>query len=86
MKVFNQIESIDKRVETIYRIINKEREELRGDNEQLKKQVVSQREEIFELINANNSLASEINLLKERLLVYEKPKRKYTKRTKKEIK
>ena len=28
MKVFNQIESIDKRVETIYRIVNKEREDL----------------------------------------------------------
>ena len=84
MKVFNQIESIDRKVEVIYRIINKEKEELKGENEKLKSKVVEQREEIFELINANNGLVSEVNSLKERLLVYEKPKRKYTKRTKKE--
>lgn len=86
MKVFNQIESIDRKVEVIYRIINKEKEELKGENEKLKSKVVEQREEIFELINANNGLVSEVNSLKERLLVYEKPKRKYTKRTKKESK
>lgn len=86
MKVFNQIENIDRKVEIIYRIINKEKEELKGENEKLKSKVVEQREEIFELINANNGLVSEVNSLKERLLVYEKPKRKYTKRAKKESK
>lgn len=86
MKVFNQIESIDRKVEVIYRIINKEKEELKRENEELKNKIVSQREEIFELINSNNGLASEVTSLKEKLLVYEKPKRKYTKRAKKESK
>lgn len=86
MKVFNQIENIDRKVEVIYRILNKEKEELKGENEKLKSKVVEQREEIFELINANNGLVSEVNSLKERLLAYEKPKRKYTKRAKKESK
>lgn len=86
MKVFNQIDNIDKKVEFIYRVINKEKEELKSENEKLKKQIVNQREEIYELINANNSLSSENGELKEKLLVYEKPKRKYTRRAKKESK